>query len=573
MGSVATVYLNGCNYEVGYDLISQDVAANTSYVKFWGKLHVTNNYVAWNRGTANVWGSNTTLNTRYNKGDYEVTSQNVTLYHNADGTYSHSLGGTLSTTLTSGTAQGTFSLPKIDRYAVITAAPNFNDEENPTITYNVPNKNISSLQARIENEAGSVAYIQYRDIDINGTSYTFNFTDAERNHLRELIPNSKTLTVKFVIKTVMGSSTLWSTANRTLTIVNGNPTFTAVYEDTNATSVAITNNNQQLIRNISTLEIDISNASAKKYATLVSLAAEINGETYNGTLNGTTGVINVGTLNIANNITAAVKLTDSRGFVTTNNLQLQMLDWQQPSAIIELGRQSNFYSETDIKVDANYSSLDSKNTITIQVRYKKTTDSSYSSYQTLQDNVTTTLTLDNLYQWNVQVKLTDRTSATTTYNLSVDRGMPIFYIDRLKRSIGIDCFPTQEASLEILGKTIFDMIYPIGSIYISVASTNPQTLFGGTWEQITGDAYLKIVTENAGTLAGTSSEHKIPLSSIPAHHHSVPRVAQYGNSGATANFTSGNAWQGVSGVNTSDTGGGQAYYPYYLGVYVWKRTA
>jgi len=33
-----------------------------------------------------------------------------------------------------------------------------------------------------------------------------------------------------------------------------------------------------------------------------------------------------------------------------------------------------------------------------------------------------------------------------------------------------------------LKKDIVNLIYPVGSTYISVSNTSPETLFGGTWE-------------------------------------------------------------------------------------------
>ena len=197
---------------------------------------------------------------------------------------------------------------------------------------------------------------------------------------------------------------------------------------------------------------------AKKGASLSSAKITIDGTTYTGTISGSICSINVGTLNLASNTTASIVVTDSRGFSTTHQLPITILDWQLPNAIITLERQSNYYSETDIKVDANYSSLDNKNQITIKARSKKTNESTYGAYTTLQDNVTSVLTLDNLYSWDVQVLVEDLIGSTT-YNLSIGIGLPIFYIDRLKRSVGVECFPQDNNSLEINGINVFNHLY------------------------------------------------------------------------------------------------------------------
>jgi len=380
-----------------------------------------------------------------------LTSSNKTITHNSSGSKSISLSATASITGLglSVSLSGTAVLPSIPRSATITAAPNFTDLDNPTITYSNPAGNsVTTLQASIYMTDGLTGLALYRDISKTGTKYTFNLTDEERNRMRQHCVSSKSMTVSFYVRTVLGGNTYNRNVDRTLTIIDATPTFNATYEDTNESSIAITQNNQLLIQNQSTLQINITNATAYKYATLSSIKATINGVTYNGTLDGSNGVINVGELNIAENTDAIVTLTDSRGYTATQTLNLQFLGWQLPTANITLQRQNNYYSETDIKVDANYSSLDDKNTITIQVREKKQSDSTWSSYTTLQDNVTSTLTLDNQYEWDVQVVLTDRLGSTT-YNLTLDKGMPIIYFDRLKRSVGVNCFPNDDESLEL----------------------------------------------------------------------------------------------------------------------------
>lgn len=131
---------------------------------------------------------------------------------------------------------------------------------------------------------------------------------------------------------------------------------------------------------------------------------------------------------------------------------------------------------------------------------------------------------------------------------------------------------------ELFASDLLDKVYPIGAIYLSVVSTSPDTLIGGTWEQIEADAYLKIVTTDGGELGGTSEEHKIPVTSMPSHNHSYSDYATYSTdkTGAYSSTSYINQYVGSptsTGRTTSDKGGGQAYYPYYLGVYVWKRTA
>lgn len=78
------------------------------------------------------------------------------------------------------------------------------------------------------------------------------------------------------------------------------------------------------------------------------------------------------------------------------------------------------------------------------------------------------------------------------------------------------------------GTSMIDYIYPVGSIYMSMNSTSPATLFGGTWTQLkdrfllsVGDTYTSVnATGGASTVTLTSSEMPSHTHSISAHTHS-----------------------------------------------------
>lgn len=453
-----TFYSSGSTYDtvaIEGRLTGQSTQYNYSTIELrWkniGSWWRTSNGTVSFTGTYTDSGGCATYPDRIETGDVFYTIAK-TVYHDNNGDATIYVGGTIRAYVGGANRTGTISnvtvyLPHINRLATITGAVDFNDEGNPLVTYNNPAG--FRINARLE---FSDTNINRENIANTGT-YTFELTTAERNLLRQKC-TGKTMTVRYVIATCYTGTTeeAWSTADRTMTIVNGNPTFSVTYQDTNSTTTAITNNNQQIIQNNSTLQFNIASATALKYASLSSVTVSINGVAQTKPISSSTLAFNYGVVNVANNINAIVTLTDSRGLTTTTQVPLTILSWNTPTAIITLNRKSNYYTETDITVDANYSSLDSKNTITIKYRTKKKTDSSYGAYSNLSDNVTATFNADNTFEWDVQVLVQDRLGSAT-YNLSLGVGVPIFFIDRRNRNVGVNCFPQSTNALEVQGQT------------------------------------------------------------------------------------------------------------------------
>ena len=120
-----------------------------------------------------------------------------------------------------------------------------------------------------------------------------------------------------------------------------------------------------------------------------------------------------------------------------------------------------------------------------------------------------------------------------------------------------------------------DIIYPIGSIYISVNSVSPEILFGGTWEQLKDRFLLGAGDTYAVETTGGEATHTLTVDEMPSHSHNFYTVTKALSAGE--NFS--RLTVSTTGQSTSDiianTGGGVAHnnMPPYLAVYMWKRVA
>ena len=142
---------------------------------------------------------------------------------------------------------------------------------------------------------------------------------------------------------------------------------------------------------------------------------------------------------------------------------------------------------------------------------------------------------------------------------------------------------------ELIKGRIWKECYPVGSIYMSVNSTDPSTLFGGSWERIQ-DRFLLA----SGNSYGAGSTGGSAKATLPSHTHTlgsggyqlwgvkigegstedgnkISGTAKY-YAAATGGSTSNYKWlEHVDNAGNANTE--QANMPPYLAVYVWKRTA
>ena len=200
--------------------------------------------------------------------------------------------------------------------ATLLTAPDFNDEDNPTITYlydRAPEITSYKLEAAIS-FTGANDDIPYREISIADGSYTFELTGSERAKLWELLDVGTTASVRFYLKSTetVGAETqyIYTYLTKTLTFVNYKPVLTPLVEDINSDTLRLTGDKYTMVRNMSTAYFN-TQAVARKGGTIASIEVR-NGDKV------VTGLEQEGQIENITSNTFYFTVTDNRGYSTND---------------------------------------------------------------------------------------------------------------------------------------------------------------------------------------------------------------------------------------------------------------
>ena len=363
---------------------------------------------------------------------YSGTTEWYTVSNKSSGTTAFYAQLFDTNTSTTKVTSSTYQLAVIASQASITSATDFNDEQNPTIYYSNPaGANVTSLQACISLD-GSKDDIAYRDVPTTGTSYTFNLTDAERAVLRNNTPKTSRKLL-FCLRTIVESNLYISTSEKTLTIVNANPSFAAsqvTYMDTNSATVAVTGNNQHIVQNKSVLSVTFTAATALKGAKITSYIVSVNGVAKPST---SAGTIEFGTINANSDLSLSVTAVDSRGNSTPVYKTVTVIPYAEPTVVPHSGYNSIVCKRCDtngtladdgtylkLVVQGKWNTLTTgKNTASVKVK------AAYSGYDSGWVTVTATASgggaSNSYFKWyDINTKVSGLTlDATKAYTVTV----------------------------------------------------------------------------------------------------------------------------------------------------------
>ncbi len=503
-------------------------------------------------------------------------SGTLTISHNTDGSKTFTVAGFNGWIYASGNTYASaqdFTLTTIPRASRISCS-SANIGSNATISISRASSSFThTLTYAFGSLSGTIA------TKTSSTSVSFPLPTS----FYAQIPNAKNGTGTITCYTYNGSTLI---GTKTCSFVANcdedscKPTLSGTVVDSNTATIALTGSNAKLIKYYSNVKIT-SNATAHNSSTLKSQKVSCGSKSI---------TTSTGTINGVESGTFTFTATDSRGYQTILTKNLTLVEYVKLTCSMEAGMPTTA-GVASLSVSGNYWNGNFgqvANTLTIQYRYK-VQGGSYGNWTNSTATITksnstykTEITISGLnYQnaYTFQVRATDKL-ATVESNEQTRKTTPVF--DWGKNDFNIN------GTLKVNSTNIFDLIYPVGAVYISINSTSPQTLFGGTWEQIQGQFLLGASSAYpAGSTGGSKDAVVVAHTHNPANQSgyygfitnaskafSIGDMGSQSGSGryypySTSNYdVSRNTQTGSTGVSGTDKN-----MPPYIAVYMWYRTA
>lgn len=592
---------NTATLSVSFDEGTPNTANNTTSVTVKGSLYLSTGSFSSISGVSLklYWHDN-----RENKDVLLVTKNVTTMAKRATVSTSHTFDVThLDDGTLSGYAKATWQNDSSSTYVPKTGSVQTANTVLTVVPRATPCPNISAVIARdytIQLAPASNSFThnlywsfgtQNGNITINGnTPVVWKPVDTLHNQISGP-SGTGTLTL-----TTYNNGTSIGTSTGTLTLSanpdTASPTITGTVKDTNAKTIALTGSDTKIVKGLSTVQI--STTTTTKYSAGVK-ARYVNGTAFTGTST---------TIQNATSSTYTIKVTDNRNLSSPDTVigsASNLINYVP----LTLNATFERNQPTDGKVNLRYSGSYFKGSIgnttnTLTLQYKTSSESTWHS-------LTPTINDDNTYSGSLQLPGTydyreaftfqikasdayykDANNNAIVVSQGITAGVPTYWWDKTSFTVEGDFY---------LGETkLLDMLHPVGEVYLTTnANFNPNTAFGGTWSQITGQDYLRIVTSNAGTTGGSNT---ITVANLPAHNHtgSTNTTGDHKHSigGQNASLASGSSYARPRGYSsgvleatydtnttgnhshtftTDNTGSGTAFYPKYYGCYAWRRTA
>ena len=315
--------------------------------------------------------------------------------------------------------------------------------------------------------------------------------------------------------------------------------------------------------------------------------------------------------------TVRCTVTDSRGLSAYEDFEIAIHPYAPPALTGAMlyradgdGAASDSGTHIAGRATANYYPIGGENAATIR-GYWKAVGGSYGSGEALSSGVTgiisgsAVISTDRSYV--AKLVITDSLGNTAEFEDSIPTERVAFHLKEGGNGAAFGKVAETEYVLELAedwelkvkGKRLLDLIYPVGSIYMSVNSASPDTLFGGTWARLEDVFLLAAGAKHAAGSTGGEEAHTITEGEMPSHGNHLMQGRMYqeladnaSNDSSyrsntlylgkdvftpTGNFNRG--WKDWNGGEMYPAGtlkgGGQAHnnMPPYLSVYIWKRTA